>query len=141
MLDDGDNGDDGFDDDDDVVDDVVDDVDDLRCFYIHRRPHTHVLTYKNLPTENFFSHGCFYTHTSTPKLSHTHTGAFTQVLLCTETFTQIGFHTHSVDAQKFSHTCLHNNFYTGVCKHTHTHKKTTTRCSPRTRMQSRRTLL
>ena len=75
MLDDGDNGDDGFDDDDDVVDDVVDDVDDLRCFYIHRRPHTHVLTYKNLPTENFFSHGCFYTHTSTPKLSHTHTRA------------------------------------------------------------------
>ena len=107
MLDDGDNGDDGFDDDDDdVVDDVVDDVDDLRCFYIHRRPHTHVLTYKNLPTENFFSHGCFYTHTSTPKLSHTHTHG----RLYTGSFMHRNFYT-----DRLSHTAYHSVHHSGFC--------------------------
>ena len=76
MLDDGDNGDDGFDDDDDVVDDVVDDVDDLRCFYIHRRPHKHTRSYiQKLTHRKLFSHGCFYTHTHTRTHTHTHTRA------------------------------------------------------------------
>ena len=79
MLDDGDNGDDGFDDDDDddddVVDDVVDDVDDLRCFYIHRRPHTHTRSYIQKLTHRKLFFKRMFLHTSTPKLSHTHTRA------------------------------------------------------------------
>ena len=110
MLDDGDNGDDGFDDDDDdddVVDDVVDDVDDLRCFYIHRRPHTHTRSYiQKLTHRKLFFQTDVFTHKHTKTFTHTHTGAFTQVLLCTETFTQIGFHTH---------TAYHSVHHSGFC--------------------------